>query len=51
MKEYFDIVFKILLLVALVWIAFEIRAIHIPHEIDATVRNVSGLNFGVEIYR
>jgi|GEM_PF-3657982 len=51
MKEHFDIVFKILLLVVLVWIAVEIRAIYVPDEIDATVRNVSGLNFGVEIYR
>lgn len=52
MKEHFDIVFKILLLAVLVWIAIEIRAIYVPHEIDVNAKVSNGYtNFGVELSR
>jgi hypothetical protein len=48
MKEHFDTVFKILLLVVLVWIALEIRGIYIPHEIDV---NAAHGSFEVELIK
>lgn len=49
--KIFDVVFKILLLAILTWIALEIRGIYFPRAIDAHISNAPGTNIGVEHFR